>query len=241
MNFEEIWKDVNGFEGFYQVSNFGRVRSLDRIEEVYRSDIGLVIRPRKGRILKQKTNKYGYAVVHLRNKELEKHASVHRLVASEFLDNPENKPSVNHIDADKLNNCLWNLEWSTHTEQMQHAVQNNLLEIRGAPKYSKAYKKEMYEYFLETNCTVSELAKKFNVSLRTAGRVTKGVFARTTVKVTPNGEHVIRNILTKDEIKEIFTLREQGKTLEQIAKLFDRGTSQIHRVLNKKSRVTEIE
>lgn len=105
----EIWKDVIGFEGYFQVSNFGRVRSVDRVIPHSHTGAATI----KGRIKKQRVDKYGYPIVRL-NKDGERWIpTVHRLVAEAFIPNPENKEQVNHIDEVKTNNCVKNLEWCT--------------------------------------------------------------------------------------------------------------------------------
>lgn len=100
---EEIWKDVAGFEGYYQISNFGRVRSLDRIK----CD-GIRM---KGRIKKTHLDSCGYEMVQLRKDGAIKHMSIHRLVATAFIPNPNNLPQVNHIDEVRNHNTIDNLEW----------------------------------------------------------------------------------------------------------------------------------
>lgn len=95
----EIWKDVSGFEGLYKISNFGRVMSLN----YKRIGISQIRVPR--------TDKGGYLYVNLHKNNKTKSMKIHRLVASAFLPNPQGLPQINHIDEDKLNNCLWNLEW----------------------------------------------------------------------------------------------------------------------------------
>lgn len=101
---EEVWKDIKGYEGLYQVSNLGRVLSI-----------------RNNRILKPYSDKAGkgYYYIHLKRG---KNSKIHRLVAQAFLPNPENKDTVNHIDGNTKNNQLNNLEWATHQENCLHRV-----------------------------------------------------------------------------------------------------------------------
>lgn len=233
----EVWKDIKGYEGHYQVSNHGTVKSMPRM----RKTKGDSFAPLYGRILKQKTSKSGYKVLHLHANEDECHPSVHRLVALAFIDNPENKPTVNHIDGNKTNNKMSNLEWATSSEQMTHALKLDLIELRGAPKFSKHLKQEIHEYYKNNKISLLELAKMFNMSERTAGRIAKSVIPRTTTRVLKNKETVIENILTKDEVDEIKLLRLQGWTFAKLAAKFNRGLSQMHRVVNNKSRATTIE
>lgn len=115
---QEIWKDIKGYEGLYQISNLGNVKSLRR--KVYNHYI-------KERLLNPVIIKKGYLQIKLRKENNYKHFKVHRLVAQAFIPNPKNLPQVNHKDGDKTNNCVDNLEWVTEKENMRHAVKNNLL------------------------------------------------------------------------------------------------------------------
>ena len=120
----EIWKDIKGYEGLYQVSNIGRVRSVDR----YVNHIGCKV-IRKGKILRPATDTSGYHGVILSKNNIAKRYKVSRLVASAFIPNPQNKEQVNHIDGNKLNNNVVNLEWCTASENIEHAYKNGLLII----------------------------------------------------------------------------------------------------------------
>ena len=123
---EEIWRDVIGYEGVYQVSNKGRVKSLDRVDMV--KDIRVKLPggkkgiSRRGKMLSQITNNNGYLYVYLRVSPRCEKVYVHRLVAMHFVGNPGNKPDVNHIDSNPTNNTADNLEWVTHIENMHHAI-----------------------------------------------------------------------------------------------------------------------
>ncbi len=110
----EIWKDIEGYEGLYQISNYGNVKSLGNDKT------------RKERILKPAKDKDGYLMVGLCKQGERKYHKIHRLVAQEFFPNPNNYPEVNHKDEDKTNNQVTNLEfcdrkyninYGTHTER----------------------------------------------------------------------------------------------------------------------------
>lgn len=110
---EEIWKDIKGYEGLYQVSNLGRVRSLDREVDCMRGEY-IEKRLYKGRIKKPSTGSDGYKRVHLNRDRNPKCFLIHRLVAEAFIDNTYNDECVNHKDEDKSNNIVSNLEWCTY-------------------------------------------------------------------------------------------------------------------------------
>lgn len=105
-NLMEEWRNIVGFEGLYQVSNYGRVRSLDRF---VKGKNGLRIV--KGKILKPGKLPYGYLFVNLCKNNKVVNCRVHRLVAVAFIPNPNNLPQINHKDCNPANNSVWNLEW----------------------------------------------------------------------------------------------------------------------------------
>jgi hypothetical protein len=109
---EEIWKDVAGYEGLYEVSNLGNVRSVARTEHVVQGNKEFD-RTRNGRAMVPDVSKYGYARVSLCKNGAMKHYLVHRLVAQAFLPNPDDLPQVNHRNEDKGDNRVDNLEWCT--------------------------------------------------------------------------------------------------------------------------------
>ena len=108
MNKIEIWKDIKDYEGLYQVSNLGRVKSLDRIVKDTTKDRTQTL---KGREIKTTDNGNGYKLVCLTKNSIRKNKYVHRLVAETFIPNPDNLKEVNHKDLNKNNNSVCNLEW----------------------------------------------------------------------------------------------------------------------------------
>ena len=105
----EVWRDIQGYEGKYQVSSLGRVKSLKDNNGNYRE-----------KIMKFGKNIYGYLLVNLHKNGKMKTFSVHRLVATAFLENPNNLPQVNHKDEDKTNNVVGNLEWCTQKYNLNY-------------------------------------------------------------------------------------------------------------------------
>ena len=118
----EQWKEIEGFDGLYLVSNLGRVLRKRR-EYINPQGTTCVIEEKE---LKPSLNGRGYLHVKIRYNGKRHTLVVHRLVAKAFLPNPANKPQVNHIDGNKLNNRLDNLEFATAKENIQHAWDNNL-------------------------------------------------------------------------------------------------------------------
>lgn len=117
----EVWKAIAGYEQHYEISNKGRVRSKDRFIVCIDGKTSF----RRGKLFKPKKHKAGYLFVQLSNKGKTKNHYIHRLVAQAFIENPENKPQVNHLKC-KTCNCVEDLEWSTCSENIQHAFINNL-------------------------------------------------------------------------------------------------------------------
>ena len=128
-----IWKDVEGFEGLYKVSNEGVLVSTPR-------------QGAKGGVVKQVRTNSGYESYTLHKDGKSRNELVHRLLARHFIANPENKPNINHIDGNKLNNNVENLEWVTPKENSEHAVKTGLMNVNGENNsQSKLTDKEVLE------------------------------------------------------------------------------------------------
>ena len=121
---EEIWKWIDGYENMYQVSNIGHVRSVDRY--VYCEVSPNKLQHLFGKALKIRTDKKGYATVGLSKDGKQKVGKIHRLVAQAFIPNPLNLPQVNHIDGNKTNNNVLNLEWCDNSYNQKHAWAHGL-------------------------------------------------------------------------------------------------------------------
>ena len=167
----EVWKDVVGYEGLYQVSNFGNVKSLDRIVNKPNGVSYL----RKGKICTQSKSNLGYMTVGftVNNKKVNKY--VHRLVAEAFITNMNNYPQVNHIDCDKTNNRMYNLEWCTNSQNHIHASKNGLNKLHlhrvaysgeenGRSLLTKEQVLEIKQKYIPYKYSAKKLSKEYGVS-----------------------------------------------------------------------------
>lgn len=163
----EIWKPIKEYEGLYEVSNYGRVRSLDH-DQIQMSQYGKYIKKHFiGQIVKPHNNGYGYQYVSLNNMKRKNHY-IHRLVADAFLDNPDGLKEVNHIDYDKMNNHVSNLEWISRKENvrwsvhhMEHPSENARLTALGRRYISKRYGK------YRVNIRIKRLGYQFDKTFET--------------------------------------------------------------------------
>ena len=159
----EIWKDVDGFNGFYQVSNLGRVKSVNKIRKLHKTQDG-------------------YYKVRLQHGDVDKTCRVHRLVAEAFIPNLHNKETVNHIDGNKENNHVTNLEWNDRHEQLQHAYDLNLKKAdKGSSNCNAALTDEQVREIRKVYVRQSKefgtvaLGRKYGVSDRVIGLVVRGL------------------------------------------------------------------
>jgi uncharacterized protein YaiE (UPF0345 family) len=150
----EIWKDIEGFETLYEVSNYGNIKNktTNKIRKLGVHSMG-----------------YWHVDLWIKGKQFNKH--VHRLVANAFIPNPDNKPFVNHKDGNKQNNFVDNLEWCTPLENMKHARKNGYFDGK-IPIGSKCFNSklnektalEIYDLAINNIFKVTELAKMYNIT-----------------------------------------------------------------------------
>ena len=138
----EIWKDVVGYEGVYQVSNTGKIKRVGKYTNQFGKTWG------DERVLKPATKSKGYMYVQLSKDGEAKPKHVHRIVAEAFIPNPENKPTVNHKNRNKADNSVENLEWATYTENNRHIVRS----LGNDKQIEYAIKKPVLQFDLNMNC-----------------------------------------------------------------------------------------
>lgn len=172
MNMEdEIWKDIPNYEGLYQVSNWGRVKSMERVIHFPANHRNKTYsRIQKERIVRPITMG-GYLGFNVGRK---KKMYVHRAVALAFIPNIDNKTDVNHIDGDKYNNHLENLEWVTRKENMRHAFSNGLVGYHN-PSNKKKVRISLPNGFEKVFECIENAAKYIGVCTSGVSRACSGI------------------------------------------------------------------
>lgn len=168
---DEIWKDIAGYEGMYQVSSMGRVRSLDRVVDYRRC-----ISNRRGKIIAGGVNRDGYSTVNLSKDGVRKFKSVHRLVCDAFHEAVPGHNVTNHKDGNKLNNCAANLEHSTYSKNTQHAFDTGLQkpergEVNGNSKLTTERVLEIRRKYETGKYSKPCLAKDYEVTRQQIGHI----------------------------------------------------------------------
>jgi len=164
----ELWKTIKDYEGYYEVSNMGNIRSIDRV--INHPTKGAI--KRKGRILKSAPNGKGYLTVMLCKNGVDRTLVVHRIVANGWVKNTQNNPQVNHINGIKTDNRVENLEWCDNSYNMEHAINNGLFKER-------IHKSRKPVVLIKDHSTISfnsglSAAKYFNTSSGAIGNVLNG-------------------------------------------------------------------
>lgn len=189
----EIWRDIAGYEGLYQVSNFGRVRRLRKATPPY--------------VLELRLDNKGYPRVFLSHDGEVKNKLVHRLVAQTFIPNPDSKPEVNHLNGDKTNNHVENLGWATRAENQQHAYDTGLRGSNGNNPLAKLTDAQVV--YIRDNpdgLLGAELATMFSVDPATISGIQRGKVYRNaggTIRTEKLYPHRILDEI-RDEIRRLY-------------------------------------
>ena len=183
----EVWKDVVGFEGSYQVSNKGRVRSLDRYMTAKHSSGTEYTRFKKGKVLTPEKPRWDdpYVLYYLKKDGKRHFGKAHRLVAFAFLDKIEGKNYVNHKDSNPQNNCVENLEWVTASENSKHAYDKGRIDVSKAVKASvlARYKRfipvlqyDLNGLFIKRHKSLSDAAAEVGADVSAIAKVCRGKY-----------------------------------------------------------------
>ena len=237
---EEIWKKVIGYEESYEVSNLGNVRSFDRYIKCKKNNEYFLFA--KGYPIKQKISFYRYLCVSF--KKNQKHAIkvVHKLVAEAFIPNLKNKPQVNHIDGDKLNNCVDNLEWVTASENCIHATK--ILRKKGMILTTEQVRDIKFNVVYDSMFN-KDIASKFKVHPNTISSIRNGHKWK---HVTQNPEDSIyfeeiikkpaRKLISIKDKETILRLKIEGFTNKKIGEIVGFSRSGISKFLSSSSQTT---
>ncbi len=208
------WKNVVGYEEIYLVSEYGDVKRIAKTNNQY----GI------GHILKHSINK-GYANVQLHKNGIVKQMRVHRIVSMAFIENPNNKPHVNHIDGNKLNNHISNLEWCTPRENEIH--KHRVLGKTPRKYIITSTQISGIKALREEGKRLHQIANVYNLPIDSIHKVLKNEGMKTGYGGMYNG----RSKLTDSQRNDIINLRNKGEGYNELAKLYSVSLNTIKRVL----------
>ena len=241
----EIWKTISGYDGFYDISSLGRVRSHDRIVVT----INGVTQRRKG-VVMQPALRAGYPFVLLQVEKVKKQAHVHRLVAAAFCEKPEGCDVVNHIDGNKTNNSADNLEWTTHSGNIRHAIDTGLREIKTGQRHSASKltqdQVDAIRLKLISGQTGASIAREFGVHVMTVSNIRNGrawgndgdpmiAECKASASCGSPGESHPMSKLKENDVIEIIRRINSGDALTKIASDYGVTSANIGRIKSGKT------
>lgn len=240
---EEYWVPIKGYEGLYEINNFGQIKRLARM--ISRPTIGNFYVPDK--LLKVVPMSTGYLSVSMTKDGKQTECLVHRLYAEAFIPNPNNLPCVNHIDGNKLNNDLSNLEWCSYSVNNRHATNTCLRKICSgeettSSKISNSDAHDIRYMYTYKNIGVEELSKEYNLS-KTSIRAIIGGFSYKTddpelinicrKKVLTKKEHNNKPLPIRVVLKIRDYLKKNKSTIaKDLCELFNISLNQAYKIMN---------
>lgn len=232
---DERIKDVEDFEGRFMITDFGRLFSING-----RWKGAKLMQPNIGK-------KEGYYITSLRMKPKRKTVRIHQLVGLHFVDNPDNKPQLNHEDGNKLNNHYSNLKWCTGAENIEHAVRTGLLDMKGEKHHHAKLKDDDIQLIFKMRhqrMLMKDIAARFDVSRRTIGDVlnrrlwTHVEVDEKLLNIKPglqnnyNGERHHNSKLTEKQVYQMHSMKTNGFTAKEIALKFNIRRKYVYDILN---------
>ena len=232
---DERIKDVTGFEGRFMITDFGRLFSINGRWKGVK-----LMQPAVGK-------KEGYYITNLRMKPKNRHVRIHQLVGEHFVDNPDNKPQLNHDDGNKLNNHYSNLKWCTIAENIEHAVRTGLIDIKGEKHHHAKLKDCDIPLIFEMRnegMLMKDIGNHFDVCRRTIGDVLnrrlwihvavdeKLLNFKQGLPENYKGENHHNSKLTEKQVYEIHALKKSGFTAKEIAPRFNIRRKYVYDILN---------
>lgn len=186
-----VFKDIPGYEGYYQAGTDGTIRSVDKPVRQWSGGTQL----KRGKVLSPATDRLGYMRVALSRYNKLTTYPVHRLVALTHILNPENLREINHKDGNKSNNDISNLEWSTHLDNMRHAYKNNLVPIQSGDAHCRTiFKKSEHPKIIElhkSGLTAPAIGRMLGCSHDTIYRIISPEKYKRSKKNVPSNEITI--------------------------------------------------
>ena len=170
---KEVWKNIKGYEGYYEVSNWGRVRNVARMNKVC-----MGIHKKTGKIMKQFLHHLGYKCIGLRGGRKKRRYLVHRLVGEAFLKKRLQGEEINHKNGKKADNHIENLEWTTRRENIKHAFRLGLQipcrgELSGRSKLTEKQVRNIRKMYSKGKTSYRKLSKAFGVGYSTIAHIIK--------------------------------------------------------------------
>lgn len=205
----EEWRDIEGYGGKYQISNYGRLKRVS-------------IGNKHVKIMTPCLSNCGYMLHRINKGNQRFYYKTHRLVAKVFIPNPNNKPQVNHIDGIKWNACVTNLEWVTREENMQHADNTGLRKHAQGEQWCRTKltnKQALYARENPHNLTSKQLAEKFEVSEMTINLIQRGLTYRCAGGKFRVSKKKYLSSKDKEKIRHLYQTGEY--TQKQLSKMFD--------------------
>lgn len=232
--FKEKWLPVVGFEGFYEVSNFGKVRSVDRFTKKKTDGIGRIMPARqiKGRVIDQRPHKFGYLIVTLSVDGKHYTRTVHKLVAEAFIGKRNKGDVIRHLDGDPKNNHISNLSYGSQKQNMQDAIKHGTVE-RGEKRYNAKLSNEditRMKMDISNGMKSVEVSKKYGVSEIYVCKVINN----TRWKNIGNdiSAYARNHKLKLEERKRVMEYLANGGSMRNAAKIFNVSYTQIRNIRN---------